>query len=82
MKKHLKEFKENIKDWIWKGNKKDDDYQEMVEVHTKDRADLTDVYNELEDEDYKMAFQLAYNLDTVVRDNIPTEIWDLLCEKS
>ena len=74
----IKEFQANIKDWVWNGDKKAVEYDETVEVHTKDQKDLRKILSLFKAGNQKEAGELAYNLDTVVRDVIPTDLYDIV----
>jgi hypothetical protein len=57
----------------WKGDDKD---AHMVKVYANDREDLGRLLDAIEDGDIKLARQLADSLDTLVRDQIPTTLYD------
>ena len=48
---------------------------EMRDMHTQDAKDLTSVHEYWLKKDYDSAFNLATNMDTAARDNIPAGIW-------
>ena len=72
-KKMMDDFKQSIK--AWKHNKQTMD---IKDVYAKDRKDLMQVYKYIEKKEYDKAYDKAYWLDTVVRDQIPTDIYNFL----
>lgn len=51
---------------------------EMRVMYNKDRADMRKVLEAYKAMDYAKAYKLASNLDTIVRDEIPDMVWDVL----
>jgi hypothetical protein len=70
--KALKRFKISIE--AWKNTKTDD--IEMIKAYKKDGEDLQAVYNFIQEDDLKTAGIAAYNLDTIVRDQIPKNLYN------
>lgn len=70
-KKMISDFEKSIK--AWKPTK---ETMDISHVYHNDRVDLREVLKAIKDGDYKTASEKAYHLDTVVRDQIPTEIYD------
>jgi len=50
----------------------------MLKVHEYDVEDLNFVLTLTEEGDYKNAEKRMYNLDTIVRDQVPTELYEFL----
>jgi hypothetical protein len=70
----LENFDKAIREW--KYNDGDcGDPAEMKKVYAKDRRQLNRVYNYIVEGDYKLAGMLAQNLDTIIRYQIPNDIW-------
>lgn len=69
----LDNFKRNIDNWV---NPSPD--KTMDKVYATDRKQLLSVYNYCLKSEYKRAANLAYKLDTVVRDQIPNDVYDFL----
>lgn len=47
-------------------------------MYATDKTDLEEIATVLENGDVKMAARLADGLDTVVREGIPSDVWELL----
>jgi len=71
----IKEFAQNIKNWKNFDPKNKND---LDKVYEKDRKDLTDILNAIKEKDYSTAKTLSNNLDTIVRELIPTKIYNKL----
>jgi hypothetical protein len=71
-KKAIAEWKKSGEEWGKKGDK------EMLKVHEDDVEDLNFVLTLTEEGDYKNAEKRMYNLDTIVRDQVPTELYEFL----
>ena len=69
------EITKNIKSGAkrWLGEKID---REMWDMFVQDTDDLVCVHNLIEEGEISLAFESAGNLDTAVRDVIPTEVWN------
>ena len=50
--------------------------REMWEMTTSDTEDLICVHNLIKDNEIALAFESASGLETAVRDEIPTEVWN------
>ena len=50
--------------------------REMWEMTTKDIEDLICIHNLIKDNEISLAFESASGLETAVRDEIPTEVWN------
>ena len=50
--------------------------REMWEMTTRDTEDLICVHNLIKDNEIALAFESASGLETAVRDEIPTEVWN------
>jgi len=72
----LKRFEKAINEWTWEDNKN----SKMQKVYKKDREDLQAVYDLIVDGDNETAGRVASYLDTIVRDQIPNDVWGLLME--
>ena len=58
------------KQWAAEGDK------EMAQAYQRDVRDLQAVYRAIRRGDYAKASQLAYELDTIVRDQIPVRLYN------
>ena len=58
---------------FWLGEKLD---REMWDVTVNDTEDLICIHNLVKEGEISLAFESASNLDTAVRDVIPTEVWN------
>jgi hypothetical protein len=47
---------------------------EMARQYEQDVKDLTDIYNFIADGKYELVFDLAWELDTLVQDQIPRRL--------
>ena len=70
----MNEFARAISDWTWTH----DNDREMLTQHKRDREDLQYVYDLIVKKEYTYAAKSADNLDTIVRDQIPLNIWNFL----
>ena len=71
-------FEMKIANWKADGvNKKD---KKMIEAYSKDRQDLQKVLGYIKKGKYSQAGAYAYNLDTIVREQIPTEIYNIIMD--
>ena len=57
----------------WLGEKMD---REMWNVYVQDTEDLICIHNLVKEGEISLAFETASDLDTAVRDVIPTEVWN------
>jgi len=60
------------KQWAAQGD------QEMAKVHQRDVRNLKAVYRAIQQGDYCKAAELAYRLDTIVRDQIPVRLYNTI----
>ena len=51
---------------------------EMAQVHAKDASDLRRLANAVKAGDYRRAANIAYRLDTIVRDQIPLRLYNAI----
>lgn len=72
----LSYFETKIDNWK-EDNKKD---KKMVEAYTKDRKELRIILGFVKKGKYKEAGEHAYFLDTVVRDVIPSKIYNIIID--
>lgn len=71
----LKKFKDNIKAW------KENEYtRDIKKVYAQDRKDLTVIYNLIKKGDMEIAGKMAWNLDTIVREQIPSSVYNAIIE--
>ena len=61
---------EDGKQWAAEGDK------EMAQAYQRDIRDLQAVYRAIRQGDYPEAAELAYQLDTIVRDQIPVRLYN------
>jgi heme oxygenase len=86
-KEMLAEFAKGIKEWKLDNNttfqkmELESDLKEekkMRKAYAADRKDLRVVYGFIVDGEYEMAGKYADNLDTIVRELIPLDIWEII----
>lgn len=75
-KKMLKSFESAIKRW-----KDENEDPEMLNVYSEDRLALTNILEALRENNNKKAWELIENLDTIVRDQVPEAIYDILFDE-
>lgn len=78
-KRDLKRFAEKIAAWARDGKRwaaRGD--REMVKTHERDVRDLQAVHAAVQRGDYRKAAELAYRLDTIVRDQIPVRLYNAI----
>ena len=75
-KEMLERFKTNIRAWTW-NNKKEKD---MVRLCKRDRADMYKIMTLLRNKKYAEAGKAMYYLDSIVRDAIPLNLYDLMVD--
>lgn len=73
-KQYIKDFEKAIK--AWKAQRGDD--KELIACYKNDRADLRKIVSFIKKRQFKEADEAIYELDTVVRDQVPEEIYDLI----
>ena len=83
LKRDLERFQANIAKWqracereAGKGD------MEMAGQYEQDAKDLTDIYNAIAEGNYGLAGELAYELDTIVRDQIPVRLYNTITKCS
>ena len=76
-KRDLERFAAKIAAWA-KGGKQwaAEGDREMAQAHQRDIRDLQAVYRAIQCGDYPRAAELAYQLDTIVRDQIPVRLYN------
>jgi hypothetical protein len=78
-KEMLDNFDNVIREWKW--NKGDyGDPKSMKKVYASDRKNLNSFYTLIEKGDYCKAGRYASNLDTIIRDIIPDDIYDIIMD--
>lgn len=55
---------------------------ELAAQHEQDVKDLTEVFNAIEAEDFEVAFDLAEALDTLIREQIPTRLYNFIAKEN
>ena len=76
-KRDLERFAAKIAAWAEDGQQwAAEGDREMAESHKQDVRDLQAVYRAIRRGDYAKASQLAYELDTIVRDQIPVRLYN------
>lgn len=58
----------------------DDAEPDMKKMYTKDRKDLRKVLTQFKNKKYVKAFNMACDLDTLVRDQIPDDVYELMLD--
>ena len=56
-------------------------YKRGVKIYEVDKQDLLKVLKAIKEKKYPKAYELAWNLDIIVRGEIPDSVFDLLGEK-
>lgn len=74
-KKDMASFQKSIR--AWKNNFKD---KEMVACYKKDRKDLRKVLSLIKKGKYSQAGKLAWDVDTIVREQIPQKVYNIIAE--
>ena len=75
----LAKFEKAIKAWVCPDSLTSD--ESMVNCYAKDRRDLTVVLNNLKKGNFKKAHDKLYWLDTIVRDQVPNDVYDYVIDK-
>ena len=79
LEKNLKQFKDNIQAWSKAGDKSFKKHdQGMTRAYYTDAGQMNLVHFYAQTGQYDVAYVIAYWLDTVVRDQIPTELYTFL----
>ena len=55
---------------------------DMARMYEKDVKDLTDILNCINDGDYESAWNIIYWVDTAVRDDIPTRLYNFIAKEN
>ena len=84
LKHDMKRFSQAIARWQARCDKaaKEGDL-EMARQYEQDVKDLTDIYNFIQEGKYELVFDLAWELDTLVQDQIPRRLVktiEILCK--
>jgi hypothetical protein len=75
----LKRLAENIARWERQGQKwAAEDDAEMAKVHAKDVENLRTIAEAVKTGNYRRAADIAYRLDTIVRDQIPARLYNAI----
>ena len=77
-KEAAKQIEQAAKEWKQHGEKAFPNEPEMTKVYEEDATDLMSIVGLLRDGDKKVAAEAANDLDTIVREQIPTAAWDYL----
>lgn len=83
-----KQYKTDLKrfiETIAKNQKQCDRYAakgdlETAQYYEEDIKDMTEILNELQNGDFEYAFDLMYELDSAVKDQIPTRLYNHLAK--
>jgi len=75
----LNEFEKAIKAWDCPDSLTSD--KSMVNCYNKDRRDLMVVLNNLKKGNFQKAHDKLYWLDTIVRDQVPNDVYDYVIDK-
>lgn len=76
--KHIAEFEKRIRAWKAEGELKND--KEMIKCYKDDRQGLRDVLSLIKKGKYKRAGWLIYRLDSIVRDQVPSPIYNFVMD--
>lgn len=73
-------FDDVIRSWVWTRSSGEslEDYKRMTAAHARDRKELRSVKNLFVAGKFDEARRRADYLDTIVRDRIPSAVWDVL----
>lgn len=75
-KQHIKDFNKAIRAWKDNGSFKND--KGMLACYKKDRADMRKIVTMLKKGQFSEAGEAMWGLDTIVRDQIPNSVYDLV----
>lgn len=78
MKRHTDKMVEDFKAAINKWRHCPNDDQEMIDCYKDDRGDLTLVLEMMKQGEYAQAWDRVADLDTIVRDQVPENVYDFL----
>ena len=78
-KEQIEKFEIAIKNWKAIGDHKKD--KEMVALYKKDRKDLRRVVSLIKRGKFKQAGNMAWDLDSVVRDVIPIRVYNFITKE-
>lgn len=81
--KQLKPFRVAIKEWKFNPSKfPKDERDQMKECYADDRAVLRQFAAAYLRGDFGSAYRKAYNMDTILRDMIPQDIWNTITNEN
>lgn len=72
----LKRFETVIENWV----PDEKDPHDLRKVYTDDRRTMRGVLKAIQDGNLKLAAKRMANMDTILRDNIPQDLYDILSE--
>lgn len=81
MQSHAKSVKEAAEHWLQDGKNGFKDDPHMLKAYREDYNQLVKLANLIESGKYKPAAKYAQSLDTILRDEIPHDVWDFLWEQ-
>ena len=79
-KEQIEKFEVTIRKWKAEGDDKRD--KEMVACYKKDRKDLRKVVSLIKQGKFKQAGDVAWNLDSVVRDVISIRVYNFITKQA
>ncbi len=77
---HARSIREVAKEWRESGLVKFKNDKDMIKVHKEDAADMRQVALFLRMGNVKEAFKLSCSLDTIIREEIPVDVWKFMRE--
>jgi hypothetical protein len=75
-KKMTDDFKKAIKNWDWP----DKTEKDIIECYKRDREDMGEILALIDAGRYKLAKEHIYILDTIVRDQIPQNLYSFIMD--
>lgn len=83
IKTDLKKLGNNIaKRQKWCEEEADKQNFDMARMYGKDVQDLTYILNTINNGDYKSAWSIIYRVDTAVRDDVPTRLYNFIAKEN
>jgi hypothetical protein len=83
IKTDLKKLENNIaKRQRWCEQEAQKQNLDTARMYEKDVKDLTDILNTINDGDYEMAWSIIYWVDTAVRDDVPTRLYNFIAKEN
>ena len=83
MKTDLKKLENNIaKRQKWCNEEAEKQNLDMARMYEKDVKDLTDILNAINNGDYESAWNSIYWVDTAVRDDVPTRLYNFIAKEN